>query len=137
MMYSTLNSSLNSYPEALAMDNANHLVSFSQPISAEDAVKGLLVTRPLKLDAPDTLKSIRTLIQRGMFQRGDVQTVLYGSRDLYSWHLIASSVTHEIRNLRGTPYKYFRIASVATLTDGKSLSGVTLDVVNRHTSVIQ
>lgn len=135
MMYSTLNSSLNSYPDAQAMAQGNHLVSFSD--TDDEVCKGLLVTRPLKLDSPDVLKSIHTLVQRGMFQRGDIKTVLYGSRDLYSWHLVAHSTTHDIRNLRGTPYKYFRIAAVATLTDGKSISGVTIDVISRHTSVIQ
>ena len=135
MMYSTLNSSLNSYPDALAMAQDNLLVSFSG--TDDEVCKGLLITRPLKLDSPNVLKSIHTLIQRGMFQRGDIKTVLYGSRDLYSWHLIASSQDHAIRNLRGTPYKYFRIATVATLSDGKSLSSVTIDFENRHTSTIR
>lgn len=136
MMHSNLASSLNSYPDALAMDRAHRLVSFSQSTADGSAVKSLLITRPLKLDAPDTLKTIRTLIVRGLFQRGDVQTVLYGSRDLYSWHLVASSSSEAIRNLRGTPYKYFRIATLATLAPDKSLSGATLDIQNRHTNLL-
>lgn len=135
MMYSNLASSLNSYPDALAMSQDNHLVSFSD--TDQDICKGLLITRPLKLGDGDTLKSIHTLLQRGNFQRGDVNTVLYGSRDLVNWHIIASSVNHEIRNLRGTPYKYFRVASVATLTPDKSIYGITVDVEPRHTSVLQ
>lgn len=134
MMYSNLHSSLNSYPDALAMDNNNHLVSFSD--TDQSICKGLIFTRPLKLGEADILKSIHTIIQRGMFQRGDVNTVLYGSNDLYSWHLIASSINHEIRNLRGTPYKYFRIASVVSFSPDKSISGVTIDVEQRHTTVI-
>lgn len=134
MMYSNLHSSLNSYPDALAMDNNNHLVSFSD--TDQSICKGLIFTRPLKLGEADILKSIHTIIQRGMFQRGDVNTVLYGSNDLYSWHIIASSINHEIRNLRGTPYKYFRIASVVSFSPDKSISGVTIDVEQRHTTVI-
>lgn len=134
MMYSNLASTLNSYPDALAMSQDNHLVSFSD--TDQDICKGLLITRPLKLGDGDTLKSIHTLLQRGNFQRGDVNTVLYGSRDLVNWHIIASSVNHEIRNLRGTPYKYFRVASVATLTPDKSIYGITVDVEPRHTSVL-
>lgn len=134
MMYSNLHSSLNSYPDALAMDNNNHLVSFSD--TNQSICKGLIFTRPLKLGEADILKSIHTIIQRGMFQRGDVNTVLYGSHDLYSWHIIASSINHEIRNLRGTPYKYFRIASVVSFSPDKSISGVTIDVEQRHTTVI-
>ena len=135
MMYSNLASTLNSYPNALAMSQDNHLVSFSD--TDQDICKGLLITRPLKLGDGDTLKSIHTLLQRGNFQRGDVNTVLYGSRDLVNWHIIATSVNHEIRNLRGTPYKYFRVASVATLTPDKSIYGITVDVEPRHTSVLQ
>lgn len=134
MMFSNLLSSLNSYPDALAMDQDNHLVSFSD--TDQDICKGLLITRPLKFGDADTLKSVHTLIQRGMFQRGDVKTVLYASNDLYSWHIIASSINHEIRNLRGTPYKYFRIASVVSFSPDKSISGVTIDVEPRHTSII-
>lgn len=134
MMFSDLSYPLNSYPDALAITQDNHLVSFSD--TDQDICKGLLITRPLKLGDGDTLKSIHTLLQRGNFQRGDVNTVLYGSRDLVNWHIIASSVNHEIRNLRGTPYKYFRIASVATLSPDKSIYGVTIDVEPRHTSVL-
>lgn len=134
MMYSNLAYSLNSYPDALAISHDNHLVSFSA--TDETQSKGLLVTRPLKLGDGDTLKSIHTLIQRGMFQRGDVKTVIYGSRDLYSWHLVASSTTEAIRSLRGTPYKYFRIAALTNFTEGKSLYGATIDAEPRHTSQI-
>lgn len=132
MMFSQLNAALNSYPDALAMAPSNKLVSFSG--TDETVCKGLLITRPLKLDSHDVLKSVHTLIQRGIFQKGDVNTLLYGSRDLYSWHLIASSTSHSIRNLHGSPYKYFRIASVASLTAGKSLSGVSIELTLRNTN---
>ena len=134
MTYSNLKSTLNSYPDALAMADGDKMVSFSS--TDETVCKGLLVTRPIKLGDGNALKSIHTLLQRGMFQRGDVNTVLYGSRDLVNWHIIASSSTHVIRNLRGTPYKYFRVAAVATLTPNKSLHGATIDFETRHTNVI-
>jgi len=131
MMFSQLISALNSYPDALAMAQSNKLVSFSD--TDETVCMGLLITRPLKLDSHDVMKSVHTLIQRGIFQKGDVKTLLYGSRDLYSWHLIATSTSHAIRNLHGSPYKYFRIAAVASLTDGKSLSGVSIEFTQRNT----
>lgn len=133
MMHSTLASPVNSYPEAMAIDRDGHLVSFDADGDATP-VDGLLVTRPLKLGNADGLKTIHTLLQRGVFQRGDVKTVLYGSRDLYSWHLVASSVDHSLRGLRGTPYKYFRIAALVSLDPGESLSGATLDFEPRHTA---
>lgn len=136
MMYTNVRTRVNSYPEAMAMTHDGHFVSFARA-AADNDYKGLFITRPIKLGNPDVLKSIHTVIQRGMCQRGDVNTVLWGSRDLYNWYLIGSSTDNAIRNLRGTPYKYFRIGGVATLTDGKSLFGVSVEAEPRHTSVMQ
>lgn len=135
MVFTNLASTINSYPEALAMTLDNKLVSFSD--TDEQVCKGLYITRPLKLEAADVHKTISTLIQRGHFQRGDVGTVLYGSRDLFTWHLVWSSKDHYLRGLRGTPYKYFRIAGLATLTDGKSIFGASLSFETRHTNQLR
>lgn len=135
MMVSNLQTSINSYPEALAMTNDNKLVSFSN--TDEKECKGLYITRSLKLDATNIHKTISALIQRGHFQRGDVGTILYGSRDLYNWHFIWSSKDHYLRGFRGTPYKYFRIAGIASLTDGKSIFGTSIDFEQRHTNQIR
>ena len=132
MMYSNLDYSVNSYPDALAVTKANKLVSFRT--TDETISKGLFVTRPLKLEAPDIHKTISALIQRGHFERGDVGTVLYGSRDLYTWRLVWSSKDHYLRGFRGTPYKYFRIAGLTELTDGKSVFGASVTFEPRHTN---
>ena len=132
MVFTNLESNINSYPDALAMTHDNKLLSFSN--NDNQACKGLYITRPLKLDAPDVHKIITTLIQRGHFQRGDVGTVLYGSRDLFNWHLVWSSNDHYLRGFRGTPYKYFRIAGLATLTDGKSIFGASVNLEHRLTN---
>ena len=107
------------------MTQDNKLVSFSG--TDEATSKGLFVTRPIKLDAVDVHKTISALIQRGHFQRGDVATVLYGSRDLYNWRLVWSSKDHYLRGFRGTPYKYFRIAGLTTLADGQSVFGASVN----------
>lgn len=132
MMYSNLDYSVNSYPDSLAVDKAGKLVSFSN--TDETLCKGLFVTRPLKLEAPDIHKTISALIQRGHFERGDVGTVLYGSRDLYTWRLVWSSKDQYLRGFRGTPYKYFRIAGLTELTDGKSVFGASVTFEPRHTN---
>ncbi|MCM1140443.1 MAG: hypothetical protein NC453_17885 [Muribaculum sp.] len=124
MIYSNIKSGINSYPDALAVDSDGNIVNFSLD-NAED-VGGLLVTRPLKLDAPDIHKTIDTIIQRGNFRKGHVQSVLYGSRDLYSWHLVWSSKDHFLRGFRGTPYKYFRIALLCNLAPGESIFGASI-----------
>lgn len=99
-----------------------------------NAVSGLLVTRPLKLETPDVLKTIDTIIQRGHFRKGHVQSALYGSRDLYNWHLVWSSKDHYLRGFRGTPYKYFRIACVTNLSDDESIFGASLQFTPRLTN---
>lgn len=131
MMHADIYYNVPSYPNAFAVDSFGTLVDFSEnrPI----ARKGVLVTRPLKLDAPDVLKTIDTVIQRGHFRRGHVQCILYGSRDLFSWHLVWSSKDHYLRGFRGSPYKYFRIALLCDLEADESISGVSVQFTPRQT----
>lgn len=44
------------------------------------------------MDAPDSFKTINTIIQRGMFHSTHIRQVLYGSNDLIHWHVVWSSV---------------------------------------------
>lgn len=132
MTYSQIDYSVNSYPEALAVKKNGRMVNFAH--TDGNAVSGLLVTRPLKLETPDVLKTIDTIIQRGHFRKGHVQSALYGSRDLYNWHLVWSSKDHYLRGFRGTPYKYFRIACVTNLSDDESIFGASLQFTPRLTN---
>lgn len=125
MMQCGIAASVNSYPEALAMDNAARLVDFARP--KDGAVAGLVLTRPLKLGAPDTLKTIDTVLQRGYFRKGHVKCALYASRDLFSWKLVSSSQDHCLRGFQGTPFKYFRLALPFTLSKDESLQGCTVE----------
>ena len=132
MMQSNFNHNINSYPEALAVTTEGTLVNFAR--TSEEPTPGLLVTRPLKLDGQDILKTIDTIIQRGNFSKGHVRSVLYGSRDLINWSLVWSSKDHFMRGFRGTPYKYFRIALLCNLDDGESIAGATVSHSPRHTN---
>lgn len=129
MTFSNIASHLNSYPEALAIDNEKRIVNFSKTDAS--TVKGLLLSRPLKLDMPDVHKTIDTIIQRGHFHNGNVQSVLYGSRDLYNWHLVWSSQDHFLRGFRGTPYKYFRIVCVTSLSEDENIFGASINFTER------
>lgn len=108
--------------------------------SQDSAVyQGLIITRPLKLDMPDVLKTVPSVIQRGVFAVGDhrmchVYGALYGSRDLIHWQLVHSSIDHYIRGQHGTPYKYFRLALICNLADRESLFGCSMVVVPRDTN---
>jgi hypothetical protein len=121
---SNITSSINSYPEPLAMTRDNKMVNMSLS-EYTTGIPCLLVTRPLSLDARDTLKTIETIIQRGFFKKGDVKVALYGSRDLHSWFMIYSSTDHYLRGFRGTPYKFYRIAVSASLDLPDTISGCT------------
>lgn len=112
MQASSFKSKVNSYPEALFMINSGILwdLSLSKGTYIPTA---LLTTRPLKLNSPDVLKTISSIIVRGNFQKGDIKgVVLYGSRDLANWFMVASSKDHYLRGFSGTAYKYFRIAVI-------------------------
>ena len=132
MMFSNIASHLNSYPDALAMDTKNAVLNFSVPVT--DTVKCLYVTRPLKLEAANVLKTVASVIQRGLFRKGNVSTALYGSRDLQNWHLVWSSKDHYLQGFRGSPYKYFRIAGVATLSPDENIYGASVEFTPRQTN---
>lgn len=143
LMESHIKNSVNSYPEALALaedSNDRHhthlnMVDLSQ--SSDRLVPGLLVTRPLKLDAPDVHKTVSTVIQRGVFERGHVQSVLYGSRDMVNWFAVWSSANHIMTGFYGSPYKYFRVALLTTMHDGESVSGGSFDFTPRITNKLR
>ena len=130
MIFSRLSSHLNSYPDALAVDASNAVLNFSVPKA--DAVKCLYTTRPLKLEAANILKTIDSVIQRGLFRKAGVATALYGSRDLVNWHLVWSSKDQYLRGFRGSPYKYFRIAGVATLNADENIFGASVQFTPRQ-----
>lgn len=139
---SSLTSAINSYPNAYAMAKVkmaggngkqevtnNCLVDLSR--SAETHQKGLLVTRPIKLDVASMLKTFDTVFLRGLFDKGKVQTALYGSRDNINWHLVHSAKEHYLRGFRGTPYKYFRIVVITNLSIGETLVGASVSYTPR------
>lgn len=141
MIPSNIKDTVPSYPESLAMLFDGSLADYSADGSLtldEDGsitgIKGMLITRPLKLDAPDALKTVSTVIQRGNFRRGHVSSVLWGSRDLFHWQLVWSSTTHTMSGFRGTPFKYFRIGVLLDLKQDESLYGCSIEYTPRFTN---
>lgn len=139
---SSLTTAINSYPNAYAMAKIktigsdgkqevtnNCLVDLSR--SAETHQKGLLVTRPIKLDVASMLKTFDTVFLRGLFGKGKVQVILYGSRDNINWHLVHSAKQHYLKGFRGTPYKYFRIVAITDLSIGETLVGASVSYTPR------
>jgi hypothetical protein len=128
----SLDSVQTSVAKAKAVINTGS-VTAAQSVQLSMRSSGFFVTRPIKLEMPDVLKTMDTIIQRGNFAKGHVQSALYGSRDLINWHLVWSSKDHYLRGFRGTPYKYFRIACVTSLAEGESIYGASLQFNARQT----
>ena len=135
MMRSDIVSNVNSYPEALAMADGAKLVDFSK--TDAQTTTSLIITRPFKMDDPNALKTINTIIQRGMFRSTHVQQVLYGSNDLFHWHTVWSSVDKMMRGFRGTPYKAYRLALVCKFDKGESIYGCTVVFEPRMTNQVR
>lgn len=131
MMLSKISATVNSYPESLAMDADANLVNFSATEATKSAI--FIITRAFKLDDPNVLKTIDTLIVRGTFQRGHVKTVLYGSENLSNWHPIYGSWDHHVRGF-GTPYRYFRLVLFGHLENGESISSFSTQYTPRYTN---
>lgn len=126
MMYCNITHHLNSYPEAFIVNREGHLADFSTP-DTNQPVEFLYATRPMRIDSAETFKTVSRVFHRGLFGKGNVATVLYGSRDLHHWHLIGSSVDHRLQGLSGTPYNYFRVASIGQLYPEECIAGVSID----------
>ena len=77
------------------------------------------------------LKTFDTVFLRGLFGKGKVQVILYGSRDNINWHLVHSAKEHYLRGFRGTPYKYFRIVAITDLSIGETLVGASISYTPR------
>ena len=135
MMRSDIVDNVNSYPEALAMADGAKLVDFSKPVA--ENITALIITRPFKMDDPNSFKTINTIIQRGMFRSTHVQQVLYGSNDLIHWHIVWSSVDKIMRGFRGTPYKAYRLALVCRFDKAESLYGCTVVYEPRMTNQVR
>ena len=133
LMTQSFKSTLNSYPEAYVVSSDNTILNLSAPNDLSP-VNALMVSRPIKLDAPDILKTVDCVIQRGYFRKGHVQSVLYGSRDLIHWHIVWSSKDHFMRGFSGSPYKYFRIALICNLSPDESIHGASVQFSPRLTN---
>lgn len=120
------------YTEALA-EIGNAVFDFSE--QQTEPVHIFIITRPLKLDAPDVFKTIHKVIQRGVYS--DIKQILYGSNDLIHWHTVWSSTNGRMQGFRGTPYKYYRIAVFGNMTSQESISAATIVYNHRLTNQVR
>lgn len=136
---------LNAYPESWAVQKHTAdekeifvIVDISEPkiddSGAAHKDKALLVTRPFKLNAPTSYKTINAIVQIGQFNPNHVKQILYASNDLKTWLPIASSKNKYIDALCGSPFKFFVLAIILELEDGEYLSGCVVRYTDKGTN---
>ncbi|MGN1228654.1 MAG: hypothetical protein ACI4T5_03255 [Prevotella sp.] len=126
---------VNSYPEALALDRDYNIIDISNTDPSSDNQQGAaILTRPLKLDAPDLLKTVRRILLRGINVNQPYGICLYGSRDMDHWSIVAAVRGWRIKHISGSPYKYFRLAVFIPKDINMSLTGFTVEYEPRHTN---
>jgi hypothetical protein len=93
--------------------------------------KGLLYTRPLKLDTLQLKRLLQFALQgKGLSSR----TYLYGSQDGEKWLLLGSTSALRRQHLVGHSFKYFRLAIETEMHTADNLSGVRIGYeVNKET----
>lgn len=117
---------INSYPDAIAVTKNGEVVNLSNDTEPSGRIPFVLLTRPLDLGLPNVYKTVRDVIQRGVFVVGHVQQVLFGSTDLLHWHIVGSSQNGYLRGYSGTPYKWFRLMLFGSLDKDESIAGATV-----------
>ena len=137
MMMRSISNDINSYPNCVVEESSGKVYDLSSEITEGrngKGIPGIIFTRPFKLGDINMLKTVDTIIQRGNINKNHVSQVLYGSRDLTNWHLVATSKDIYLRGFRGSPYKYFRLVIITEMDAGESLYGFTCQYQPRLTN---
>lgn len=126
-MVNVFSKRVNSYPESYAINNAGKIVNVyvEEP---SDNIPFFLCTRPLTLGKGDIHKTMFTCIIRGYWtceaSKSNGQ-ILFGSNDMKHWFYIGSSIDNNLRNLVGSPYRYFRVAVIGKMNADESISSIS------------
>lgn len=131
-MHNVFNKRVNIYPESYAIDKEGKILDVYVKEPTEN-VPFFLCSRPLTL-GQDAYKTMFDCITRGYFssiQAGKCGMVLFGSNDLVNWYYVGSSINMYLRNLVGSPYKYFRLAFMGNLAPKESISALSTEFQSR------
>lgn len=131
-MRNVFNKRVNIYPESYATDKEGKILDVYVKEPTEN-VPFFLCSRPLTL-GQDTHKTMFDCITRGYFsstQAGKCGMVLFGSNDLANWYYVGSSANMYLRNLVGSPFKYFRTVLIGNLNPDESISALSTEFQER------
>lgn len=118
---------VNSYPESYAINKAGKIVNVyvEEP---SDNIPFFFCTRPLTLGQGDSHKTMFTCLIRGYWTCDSSKSngqILFGSNDMKHWFYIGSSIDNSLRNLVGSPYRYFRVAVIGKMNADESISSIS------------
>ena len=137
-MDSRLTSSVEGYPQSLVnMIGTGGITIIGQYDADNTALVGdgkmLYTTRPMKLQKPDVMKTVRTLIERSVSHGGVKYLGLWGSRDMMNWVLIGAVQGGRMPRISGTPYKYFIVGGWSQLNiNGDAISRLTIEEKDKY-----
>lgn len=142
-MDSTLTSSVEGYPQSsVNMIGTGGITIIGQYDADNTALVGdgkmLYTTRPMKLQKPDVMKTVRTLIERSVSHGGVKYLGLWGSRDMMNWVLIGAVQGGRMPRISGTPYKYFIVGGWSQLNiNGDAISRLTIEEKDKYTDKLR
>lgn len=142
-MDSTLTSAVEGYPASTVnMVGSGGVTIIGQFDADAQALvgngKAFYTTRPMKLDKPDVLKTVRTLIERSISHGGAKYLALWGSRDMVKWLPIGAVQGGRIPRISGTPYKYFIVGGWSQLDiHGDTISRLTVEERDKYQDKIR
>ena len=142
-MDSTLTSSVEGYPQSqVNMVGAGGVTVIGQYGTDNATLVGdgkmMYTTRPMKLQKPDVMKTVRTLIERSVSHGGVKYLGLWGSRDMVNWTLIGAVHGGKMPRVSGTPYKYFIVGGWSKLNiNGDAISRLTIEEKDKYTDKLR
>ena len=142
-MANTMTSAVEGYPASMVnMVGDNGVTVIGRFDADAQALVGdgmaFYTTRPMKLDKPDVLKTMRTLVERSISHGGAKYLALWGSRDMVNWQLISAVQGGKIPRISGTPYKYVIVAGWSQLDiHGDVISRLTIEERDKYQDKIR
>ena len=96
----------------------------------EQGIPVVALTRPLHLGDGHLQKRVSEWMACGLFHgsrtldSSALHMAVWGSNDLMHWQLVATSRTHFISGICGTPYRHYRVLIAGWLRQGESIKGL-------------
>lgn len=97
---------------------------------------GIYLTRPLKLGAPDVMKTVYLLRERSNINGAQLVS-LWGSNDLEHFNLIGGKMGTVIPRLSGHPYRYIIACGMSEIQAENTISRITLTAKEKYINKVR